>query len=59
MVAVPELPEDPALYASCIAGAGYFESVRVTENDLNRTASIKPTSSASVTANRRLTWQGI
>ena len=25
MVAVPELPADPALFASCIADAGYFE----------------------------------
>jgi len=38
MVAVPELPEDPALYASCIAGAGYFESVQITESDLSRTS---------------------
>ena len=27
MVAVPELPEDPALVPRCIADAGYFESV--------------------------------
>src|SRR6202044_2074465 len=36
MVAVPELPEDPALYAACLADAGYFESVQVTADDLNR-----------------------
>jgi FkbH-like protein len=36
MVAVPELPEDPALYAECIANSGFFESVRVTDDDLNR-----------------------
>jgi FkbH-like protein len=38
MVAVPELPPDPALYASCIAAAGYFEAVRLTEEDSARTA---------------------
>jgi FkbH-like protein len=37
MVAVPELPEDPALYAACIADAGYFETIRVTGEDLART----------------------
>jgi FkbH-like protein len=36
MVAVPELPEDPALYAGCIADAGYFEALRVTGEDLER-----------------------
>jgi FkbH-like protein len=35
-VAVPELPEDPSLYARCLADAGYFEAIRLTENDLNR-----------------------
>ncbi len=38
MVAVPELPEDPALFARCIADAGYFESVAVTSEDFQRTA---------------------
>ncbi len=28
MVAVPELPDDAALYAQCLADAGYFESMR-------------------------------
>lgn len=36
-VAVPELPEDPALYASCLADAGYFEALSVTADDLART----------------------
>jgi FkbH-like protein len=36
MVAVPELPEDPALYAQCIADAGYFEALRVTADDFER-----------------------
>ena len=36
MVAVPELPEDPALYPSCLAAAGYFEAVTLTQDDLER-----------------------
>jgi FkbH-like protein len=36
MVAVPELPEDPALYARCLADAGYFEALSVTVDDLER-----------------------
>jgi FkbH-like protein len=35
-VAVPELPEDPAFYAQCIADAGYFEALRVTAEDFER-----------------------
>ena len=36
-VAVPELPEDPALFASTIADAGYFESLGLTAEDQART----------------------
>ncbi|MDB5711462.1 MAG: haloacid dehalogenase [Sphingomonas bacterium] len=35
-VAVPELPDDPALYASCLAAAGYFEMASLGADDLNR-----------------------
>ncbi len=35
-VQVPELPEDPALYAEVLASAGYFEATRVTEDDRAR-----------------------
>lgn len=35
-VAVPELPEDPALFARCIADGGYFETLRVTGEDISR-----------------------
>lgn len=35
-VAVPELPEDAAEYASTLAQAGYFESVQLTPEDLAR-----------------------
>lgn len=37
MVGVPELPEDPALYPHCLAGAGYFEALRITAEDVQRT----------------------
>jgi FkbH-like protein len=37
MVAVPELPEDPALYPEMIAAAGYFEALQLTTEDLDRT----------------------
>jgi FkbH-like protein len=40
-VAVPELPEDPAGFAACIAAAGYFESLSVTTEDEARTAQYK------------------
>ena len=37
MVAVPELPDDPAFFATCIAKAGYFEAVTLTREDRERT----------------------
>ncbi len=37
MVAVPELPEDPEGYISCLAGAGYFEALELTAEDRERT----------------------
>jgi len=36
MVSTPELPEDPALVPQCLADAGYFEAVTVTEEDRAR-----------------------
>jgi FkbH-like protein len=38
MVAVPELPEDPAHYVRCLADAGYFEAVNFTPEDVQRAA---------------------
>jgi FkbH-like protein len=35
-VQVPELPEDPSLYARCLADAGYFEAVQITPEDFER-----------------------
>jgi FkbH-like protein len=37
MVAVPELPDDPAHYPACIARGGYFEAVSITREDAART----------------------
>jgi FkbH-like protein len=36
-VGVPELPNDPGLYPHCIAAAGYFEALRITDEDTQRT----------------------
>ncbi len=36
MVAVPELPADPAHYVRCLAEAGYFEAVAFTAEDRQR-----------------------
>ena len=36
MVAVPELPEDPALFETTLADAGYFEALSITAEDLSR-----------------------
>jgi FkbH-like protein len=38
MVAVPEVPDEPALVAQVLADAGYFESLAITEEDRERTA---------------------
>jgi FkbH-like protein len=35
-VAVPEMPEDPALFAATISDGGYFEAVSLTEEDRAR-----------------------
>jgi FkbH-like protein len=35
-VAVPELPDDPALYARTISAAGYFEAIALLKEDLQR-----------------------
>lgn len=36
-VSVPELPNDPSWYARTLLGAGYFESITFSNEDLNRT----------------------
>jgi FkbH-like protein len=40
-VAVPELPEDPALYARTLAAAGYFEAVAYSQEDRARADAYK------------------
>lgn len=37
-VAVPELPDDPALYARTLAAAGYFEALTFSDEDRKRAA---------------------
>jgi FkbH-like protein len=37
MVAVPEIPIDPALVPQCLMDAGYFEATIITNDDLQRT----------------------
>jgi FkbH-like protein len=37
-VAVPELPDDPALYARVLAAAGYFEAITFSDEDRKRAA---------------------
>lgn len=37
MVAVPEIPADPALVPRCLIDAGYFEAALITNDDLQRT----------------------
>ena len=37
MVAVPEVPEDPALFSTTLSEAGYFEGLAVTDEDRRRT----------------------
>jgi len=41
MVAVPEVSDDPASYAACIANAGYFEGFGITDEDISRTRQYK------------------
>lgn len=36
MVAVPEVPEDPSGYVACLAEAGYFETLSITDEDRER-----------------------
>jgi FkbH-like protein len=38
MVAVPEVSDDPTMFAQCIADAGYFEALALTEEDRVRGA---------------------
>ena len=38
VVAVPELPDDPALYPRMLAAAGYFEAVSFSQEDRDRAA---------------------
>jgi FkbH-like protein len=48
MVAVPELPDDPAFFARTIADAGYFEGIRVTDEDRERSQQYQANAERSV-----------
>jgi FkbH-like protein len=48
MVAVPELPDDPAFFARTIAAAGYFEGIRVTGEDRARSRQYQANAERSV-----------
>ena len=37
MVAVPEVPENPAYYLRCLSDAGYFEATSFSQDDFSRT----------------------
>jgi FkbH-like protein len=49
-VAVPELPDDPALFARCLADAGYFEGVQFTAEDAQRNETYVASSKYSASA---------
>jgi FkbH-like protein len=42
-VHVPEMPEEPSLFASTLADAGYFEAIEITKEDFSRRASYQAT----------------
>jgi FkbH-like protein len=53
-VAVPELPEDPALYARTLAAAGYFEAITFSDEDRRRADSYQA-NAARATLRERVT----
>lgn len=67
MVAVPEVPDEPALVARCLSDAGYFEAVSLTDEDRGRTrayasrietAADRPDLAATLAGlGMRLTWR--
>ena len=54
MVAVPELPADPAHYVRCIADAGYFEAIAFTADDLKRSEQYAANASREAASRARL-----
>ncbi len=49
-VAVPELPDDPALFSRCLADAGYFDTPVLTEEDRARTEQYRANRTRSASA---------
>jgi FkbH-like protein len=58
LVAVPELPEDPALYARTLAWAGYFDAVSISEEDRKRADFYKANAARSATLTSSTDLQG-
>jgi FkbH-like protein len=71
-VAVPELPQDPSSYISCLSDAGYFEALSLTEEDRARVEQYRANadreqirqSSTDMAGylqalNMELTWRGV
>jgi FkbH-like protein len=58
LVAVPELPEDPALYARTLAWAGYFDAVSISEEDRKRADFYKANAERSATLTSSTDLQG-
>ena len=57
MVAVPEMPDDPAHYVRCLADAGYFEAVAFTADDREPSAiNMPPTPNARLCSDRPRAW---
>ncbi len=52
MVAVPEVPDEPALVARCLADAGYFEAVALTDEDRGGPGPMRGTASAGPSPQR-------
>jgi FkbH-like protein len=58
LVAVPELPEDPALYARTLAWSGYFDTVSISEEDRKRADFYKANAARSATLTSSTDLQG-
>ena len=58
LVAVPELPDDPALYARTLAWAGYFDAVAISEEDRKRADFYQANAARSATLTASTDLQG-
>ena len=58
LVAVPELPDDPALYARTLAWAGYFDAIAISEEDRKRADFYKANAARGATLTATTDLQG-